>query len=77
MKNLDSLVTTPHGHAPVGPPRDQNWVREPECRFQNAIQGNLRTPPPFLCAWVTPARGLCVRHGLEQEKVKKRLLLAP
>ena len=52
---LDSLVTTPHGHAPVSPPCDQNWMREPECRFQNAIQGNLRTPPPFLCAWVTAA----------------------
>jgi hypothetical protein len=44
--------------------------REPECRFPEAIRGDLRTPPPFLCAWIAAARGVCVGHGLEQEETK-------
>jgi|SRR5712671_1193680 len=42
--------------------------KEPECRFLNTIQGDLRTPPPFLCAWVTAARGVWVGHGLETRR---------
>jgi hypothetical protein len=55
---LDSLVTTPQGHAPVGPPRDQNWMREPECRFQNAIQG-VYVPLPHFCVPGLPPPEVC------------------
>ena len=33
--------------------------------------GSLRTPSPFLRAWVTTARGVCVRHGLEQGRTRQ------
>jgi hypothetical protein len=55
---LDSLVTTPQGHAPVRPPRDQNWMREPECRFQNAIQG-VYVPLPHFCVPGLPPPEVC------------------
>ena len=68
---LDSLVTTPQGHAPVGPPRDQNWMREPECRFQNAIQG-VYVPLPHFCVPGLPPPEVCaydmVWNKEEQDK---------